>query len=222
MADKEFNPYEILGVTKDASIDDIKKQYKARSKDLHPDQGGDPEAFVELQKAFSILTDPAKRNMYDEYGINDSLDIENEAKLVAIQIVLPALDALPTSCDADKEIAAIFTRCLNGLKEQEQAAKEARDKLQRRLDAIQKKPADDFLTDEIDRVIQGYHRAMKQAQLNHKIHDMAFSLVKGYKFDITKITSAADINSNPQARVRAESLQRQSHRDLYSALGIRS
>jgi DnaJ-class molecular chaperone len=193
--DKEFNPYEVLGVNKDTPMDDIKKAFKNRSKELHPDKGGTPEDFNNLKKAFDILTDPAKRNLYDEYGIDDALDIENEAKLVAVQIVVSALDGLPDSCDVDKEISAIFQRCLNGLTQQEEAAKKARDKLQRRLDSIQKKPVNDFLTNEILRVIETHNKAMKQAQLNYRIHDTAFCLVREYKFDITKIPFMGGCNS---------------------------
>jgi hypothetical protein len=66
--------------------------------------------------------------------------------MVAVQIIVSALDSLPDSCDIDKEIHAIFQRCLDGLKEQESQAKTARDRLQRRLDGIQEKPVNDFLT----------------------------------------------------------------------------
>ena len=205
MPDKEFDPYRILGVDKNSSEGDIKKAYKDRSKKLHPDGGGNDKDFADLKKAFDILTDPAKRNLYDEYGIDDLLDIESEAKMVAVQIVISALDDLPDNCDIDKEITAIFQRCLNGLKEQEAQAKAARDKLQRRLDGIQKKPVNDFLTKEIIRVVQSHDRAMKQIQLNYRIHDTAFKLVKEYKFDISKIefTGAKELDSNPEAKKRA-------------------
>lgn len=187
MADKEFNPYEILGIGKDTSLEDIKKAYKSRSKELHPDTGGNADSFAGLKKAFDILTDPAKRKLYDEYGIDYSLDVETEVKLVAIQIVISALDTLPDHCDIDQEISAIFQRCLNSLEEQEAAAKEKRDKLRRRLDGIQKKPVNDFLTDEILKVIETHSNVMKAAQLNWKIHNMAFTLVREYQFDIAKI-----------------------------------
>jgi curved DNA-binding protein CbpA len=194
MADKEFNPYKILGVDKSSSAEEIKKQYKLRSKELHPDTGGNFEDFADLKKAFDILTDPAKRNLYDEYGIDDSLDLETEARLAAVQIVTSVLDGLPDSCDADKEIAAIFHRCLEGLTAQELQAKKARDKLQRRLDAIQKKPVNDFITGEIIRVIDTHNKAMKQAQLSYRIHDIAFKMVQEYQFDTARIPFFGGIN----------------------------
>jgi curved DNA-binding protein CbpA len=220
--DKKFNLYEILGVSKDTLMDDIKKAFKTRSKELHPDKGGNPEDFANLKKAFDILMDPAKRNLYDEYGIDDSLDIEIEAKLVAVQIVVSALEGLSDSCDVDKEISAIFQRCLNGLSDQEAAAKNARDKLQRRLDSIQRKPVNDFLTNEILRVIETHNKSMKQTQLNYRIHDTAFRLVQEYQFDITRIPFMGESNSMRVRRMNhAEAgAAARAQQELYKSLGL--
>lgn len=57
--------YKILNVSKDASIDEIKKQYKKMALKHHPDRGGDPEMFKKISEAYQTLSDPEKRNMYD-------------------------------------------------------------------------------------------------------------------------------------------------------------
>ncbi|KAG4191736.1 hypothetical protein ERO13_A07G113600v2 [Gossypium hirsutum] len=60
--------YEILGVSKNASHDDLKKAYKKAAIKNHPDKGGDPEKFKELAQAYEVLSDPEKREIYDQYG----------------------------------------------------------------------------------------------------------------------------------------------------------
>lgn len=60
--------YEILGVPKTASADDLKKAYKKAAIKNHPDKGGDPEKFKELAHAYEVLSDPEKREIYDQYG----------------------------------------------------------------------------------------------------------------------------------------------------------
>ncbi|KAL7127057.1 hypothetical protein ABFS83_14G228800 [Erythranthe nasuta] len=60
--------YEILGVPKTASPDDLKKAYKKAAIKNHPDKGGDPEKFKELAHAYEVLSDPEKREIYDQYG----------------------------------------------------------------------------------------------------------------------------------------------------------
>jgi curved DNA-binding protein CbpA len=60
--------YSILGVGRDATADEIKKAWRRFSKDNHPDKGGDKEVFQLGQHAYEILSNPAKRQIYDETG----------------------------------------------------------------------------------------------------------------------------------------------------------
>ena len=66
------NPYEVLGVAKDASDADIKKAYHKLVMKYHPDKNpGDKSAeekFKEVNNAFDILKDPQKRAAYDRFG----------------------------------------------------------------------------------------------------------------------------------------------------------
>ena len=64
--------YQILGVGKDADERDIKKAYKRMAMKYHPDRTkGDKELeakFKEIKQAYEVLSDPQKRQMYDQYG----------------------------------------------------------------------------------------------------------------------------------------------------------
>jgi molecular chaperone DnaJ len=62
------NYYDVLGVKKDASSDEVKKAFRRLARKHHPDAGGDEEKFKELNTAYEVLSDPEKRSEYDQYG----------------------------------------------------------------------------------------------------------------------------------------------------------
>ena len=64
--------YEALGISRSASVDDIKKAYRKLARKYHPDMNpGDAaaeEKFKEVSEAYEVLTDPEKKKMYDQFG----------------------------------------------------------------------------------------------------------------------------------------------------------
>ena len=71
MADKR-DYYEVLGVQKNASADEIKKAYRSLARkyhpDLHPDDKDCAEKFKEVNEAYEVLSDPSKKERYDQFG----------------------------------------------------------------------------------------------------------------------------------------------------------
>lgn len=66
MAKRDY--YEVLGVGKSASPDELKKAFRKAAIEHHPDRGGDEEKFKEVNEAYEVLSNPDKRKRYDQFG----------------------------------------------------------------------------------------------------------------------------------------------------------
>ncbi len=70
MAKRDY--YEVLGLSRGASVEEIKKAYRKLARKYHPDMNpGDPtteEKFKEVSEAYEVLTDPEKKRTYDQFG----------------------------------------------------------------------------------------------------------------------------------------------------------
>ena len=60
--------YEILGITKNASQEEVKKAFHKLAHKHHPDKGGEEKKFKEINEAYQVLSDTTKRAQYDQYG----------------------------------------------------------------------------------------------------------------------------------------------------------
>ncbi len=68
---ENMNPYKILGVRKNANQKGIKKAFRNKVKEAHPDTGGTKEAFMKVRFAYGVLGNLKKKKLYDEKGILD-------------------------------------------------------------------------------------------------------------------------------------------------------
>lgn len=85
------NPYMILNVAPTADEAEIKKAYRKKAQEAHPDKGGDTELFQEIAKAYEILSDAEKRDHFDKTGEEKNDQVQVEVVSSLIQIVMTTI-----------------------------------------------------------------------------------------------------------------------------------
>lgn len=83
-----MNLYEILGINKTATYEEIKKAYRKLSMEHHPDAGGKEEKFIEINLAYTILSDSNKRKIYDEEGIISDDSPEHWHNVIRSRVIM--------------------------------------------------------------------------------------------------------------------------------------
>ena len=120
MAESKRDYYEVLGIGKDADEAAIKKAYRVLAKKYHPDMNpGDAEAekkFKEASEAYAVLSDPEKRQKYDQFG-HAAFDggaggAVSEALTLAVRISVIFSAIFSATCSAaEDEAEEVTDRC---------------------------------------------------------------------------------------------------------------
>jgi curved DNA-binding protein CbpA len=114
-----LNPYEVLSVSPGASLREIKRAYRDLAITDHPDKGGDPERWHDIQAAYDLLCDPEARAIYDETGrvpeSKGSIDRQAEQMLKMI------FDKVISSGQGFFDIAARMRAEIRGIKRKVEA-----------------------------------------------------------------------------------------------------
>lgn len=122
-----MNPYEVLGVSSEATQDEISASYRKLARKYHPDApgGGDAEKFKEIALAYEVLSDPEKRERYDktgEFSSKESVVLATVAELIKQEFKVGSSDP----------IRAILQR----VDEQRSRNRSSAERLQRTLDEL--------------------------------------------------------------------------------------
>ena len=127
---KFMSHYETIGVHETATAEEIKKAYRERSKELHPDANdGDDKGFAKLAKAYKVLSDPEKRKKYDEKSIDTENNEAEQVNSIMAGLTLAFLEHAPS---VKTESLTDFVK--KQVKEQLGNAKSAVTKLEKEID----------------------------------------------------------------------------------------
>ena len=196
--DTVIDPYEVLGVTREADGAAIKSAYRKRAKNTHPDAGGDVNLFSRLTTSYQLLTDPIRRKVYDETGYDPELaDPKDLQGLVILETLVNEMildEREPGSFDpvaamrrklTDKVVSARFH-----ILEMERH----RARIRNHLDRMARKPGSDVLGRMLRARCDTISDAISKAEKEIGTIEQAYGMLDGYAYevDVAELKDAAE------------------------------
>lgn len=198
--------YKIIGVDKNATKNEIRKAYRKKATQVHPDKGGDEDQFKNLTLAHSILTDANKRTQYDQTGTYSTKpnNLEQKALQELFTLFKIEIENAATCNNISEDIIdKIKTYIKNGIKKADSEIKVAKNK-KKNIDNIIKRfkytGEKANIIDEINKeYITKLSAQINKAEDTKALGGKMLELLDGYQFDFDKNTlnafSSSRVNS---------------------------
>ncbi|MDM9625348.1 DnaJ domain-containing protein [Rhizobium sp. S152] len=208
------NPYEILGVRRDGTDDQIKAAYRRRAKTTHPDSGGDPEAFARVQKAYELLLDPVRRKVFDDTGYD--VELADPVDLQALIVIEKLVNQL-TLDEREPGTFDPLAHMRNDLSEEMRKARFSKRELERHsariehhLERLEKRPATDILGSMLRSRIKAIAAAISETEAKIKANERACEMLYDYMYEVDEIPeeSEALVESDAAPALRAKREER--------------
>ncbi len=182
------NPYEILGVRRDATDEQVKAAYRRRAKATHPDSGGNPEAFSRVQKAYELLLDPVRRKVFDDTGYD--VELADPVDLQALIVIEKLVNQL-TLDEREPGTFDPLARMRSDLSEEMRKARFSKRELERHasriehhLERLEKRPATDILGSMLRARIKAISTAIGETEAKIKANERACEMLYDYTYEV--------------------------------------
>lgn len=202
MSKKKFDPYETLGLPRDASPEDVKKAYRERAMDAHPDHaGGSKESFALVALAKDVLSDEKRRAKFDQTGDVDEANPDN-THVQAFHLVMGVINSIidgdhqgvdPLSTNL-VDIAATYIG--QQITEFERKKKETERKLARNERALKKfrrksGKGPNLIANAMTTRSNAFRQFISEIETEIARHKTAIEIVREYEFDADPMTIQA-------------------------------
>lgn len=155
--------YDVLGVNKNSTPEEIKKAYRKKAKENHTDkQGGDHDKMVEITKAYSVLSITEKRTRYDSTGQTEDVPFEQKFAGFVNDVFLKVIDQVDV---VHSDLVVAFVATTKGIiGENEKEQKKMVDKMDKLNKVVERLSGDERISIVIKGNIQGYTELINQSE----------------------------------------------------------
>ena len=193
-----IDPYEMLGVPREADGAAIKSAYRKRAKTAHPDAGGDVDAFAKLTAAYELLCDPLRRKVYDDTGYDPELaDTKDLQGLVILETLVNEIildEREPGSFDPVAAMRRKLTDKIVNARFHILEMERHRARIRNHIDRIGKKPGADVLGRMLRSRCETINDAITRAEAEIGNIEKAYGMLDGYSYEVDalEIKTAAE------------------------------
>jgi len=191
-----IDPYETLGLERGADDQAVKAAYRKLVKAVHPDSGGEPEAFGRLQASYDLLKDPVRRKVYDNTGYDPQLadprDLQGILKLETLVNDFILDEREPGSFDP---VAAMRRKLSDDIVKSRFHILELerhRARVRQHLDRLGRRPAADILGSMLRTRSQSIADAIRSAEAQIEATEQAYTILEGYSYELERLEEAAE------------------------------
>jgi DnaJ-class molecular chaperone len=191
------NPYDVLGVEKSASTDEIRHAYRRAAAAEHPDRGGSHTRMAAVNGAYALLSDQHARAHYDQHGEAEKpkppIDVAATAALTSF--FDQALDKAPEHVDLIEAIKQGMTQTLANIANDLHQIRTRRDRDARRgkrLKYQQAKSSHDMLTEQLKTRAENFERQIADAERAAEILKRAIEMIQDFKWEDDRSVMASD------------------------------
>jgi curved DNA-binding protein CbpA len=181
------DPYDVLGVARDADTATIKRAYRKRAQRTHPDrEGGDEEAFAAAASAYALLSDPKRRLRYDRTG-EEKVEVGEQQILQEMAgLIMATIDQAPSVEHHD--VLFIARRAVQAkrkeLEQQRQSSLRHIEKRERAVKRIQSKRPHDLLLVMLNAQVAKERQERERLNDQFDLINRMLELLDAYSYDV--------------------------------------
>ncbi len=193
-----IDPYDILGLSRDADSAAVKTAYRKRVKTAHPDAGGDQEAFGNLKIAYELLLDPVRRKVFDDTGYDPDLaDTKDLQGLVILETLVNEMildEREPGSFDPVASMRRKLTDRIVTARFHILEMERHRARIRNHMDRMGRKPGTDVLGRMLKSRCETIGDAISKSETEIKTIEQAYGMLDGYAYEleIPEVKDAAE------------------------------
>ncbi len=175
------NLYDTLGVPPDADSKEIKRAYKAKAQRSHPDRGGDPEEFHQVSLAYQVLSDPDRRDRYDNTGdTEDRGSPKDEAEKSLADLFDRIIDSEHRG-DLIKKAEKTIRHTLDSLRRKQESAKATLSRLEKLAGRVKASGKTNLFQSVVDQKKESAKADLRSHQHNISVAEAALALLREYQ-----------------------------------------